>query len=476
MPCLRLGFFGVLLCVSFVFLSFPAIVQAAPSCSAGPDRVVFGEVLSITATGLTADVQYYLRFKETGTGRQYDVPDLTGRTDDNGALRFSDRVLSAYVNNTPGTYAVTLYTDANQGVCQVSGNETVTFTNTSATPTPTIPVLPTAAPTPKCQISQAGATIGEDASGNPVYMLYVTASSLRTNNLYQVVLDGFEIYRTTPQQSPSTINVPIPAGTNFQTLHTIGLTRINDTSDTCSKGSVTFSTFAVGSCTAQVLSSNDKGASQIRMTGQGLPAGNYLIKSSAGGQSFTSVAVNSAGGFTKEFTYPHGGGPVTFIAASTDGKYECKADTIQIDITPVPVRSPVDVTSTPTPIPNSPAGIKCNPNSPSGEIVRDIPSTKVDESIGALGIYTAIGCIPTQPQELIKEIIKLATRAGGGIALLLMISGAFQILTAAGNHETMTKGKDQITSAAIGLLFVIFSTLLLQIIGIDILGVIKLNQ
>ncbi|MDO8429374.1 MAG: pilin [Candidatus Daviesbacteria bacterium] len=475
MSCLRLRLSIILLFTSLTFLSFPALTQAAPNCSAGPSTLVFGGELSVTATGLTADVQYYLRLRETNTALQYNVTHITGRTDDAGALRFSDRVISEDVGGKPGTYHVILYTDANNGVCQVSGNEDVTFTNTSATPTPTIRVMPTAAPTPKCQISEAGATIGEeDASGNPVYMLYVTASSLQVGKLYQVVLDGFEIHRTTPQQSPSTINVPIPAGTNFQTLHTIGLTRIDDTSDTCSKGSVTFSTFAVGSCTAQVLSSGSNGASQVRMTASRLPTENYLIKSSAGGENFTSVNVSTGGGFSKEFTYPHGGGPVTFIAASTDGRYECRAATINIAISPIPIRSPVDVTSTPTPIPNSPAGIKCNPDSPSGEIVRDKPeTTNIDESVGALGIYTAIGCIPTQPQKLVQEIIKFATRAGGGIALLLMISGAFQILTAAGNHETMTKGKDQITSAAIGLLFVIFSTLLLQIIGVDILGVIK---
>ena len=44
------------------------------------------------------------------------------------------------------------------------------------------------------------------------------------------------------------------------------------------------------------------------------------------------------------------------------------------------------------------------------------------------------------------------------------------MITSQGNPETVKKGQDQFSSAVIGLLFIIFSVLLLQFIGVDILS------
>lgn len=85
------------------------------------------------------------------------------------------------------------------------------------------------------------------------------------------------------------------------------------------------------------------------------------------------------------------------------------------------------------------------------------------------GIKTAIGCIPTEPTALIQGIIKFAIATGGGIALLLMIYGVFQMITSGGNPDGVKKGSEQITSAVLGLLFIIFAVMLLKIIGVDIL-------
>lgn len=87
------------------------------------------------------------------------------------------------------------------------------------------------------------------------------------------------------------------------------------------------------------------------------------------------------------------------------------------------------------------------------------------------GVMTALGCIPTEPTILVQNFLKFATGIGGAIALLLMIAGAFQMITSQGNPETVKKGQEQFTSAVIGLLFIIFSVLLLQVIGFDILQI-----
>lgn len=92
-------------------------------------------------------------------------------------------------------------------------------------------------------------------------------------------------------------------------------------------------------------------------------------------------------------------------------------------------------------------------------------------SCGADGIATAIGCIHTQPTALVKDLLKFLIGIAGGIAFLLMVLGAFEMITSAGNPESLQAGKDRFTQAIIGLLFVVFSVLLLQLIGLDILGI-----
>lgn len=87
------------------------------------------------------------------------------------------------------------------------------------------------------------------------------------------------------------------------------------------------------------------------------------------------------------------------------------------------------------------------------------------------GISTAIGCVPTDPQVLIQNLFRIAIGAGGAIALLLMVGGAFTMITSAGNPDAVKKGHEAFTSAIIGLLIVVSSVLLLQIIGVDILQI-----
>ncbi|MBI2196136.1 hypothetical protein HYU45_00845 [Candidatus Daviesbacteria bacterium] len=87
------------------------------------------------------------------------------------------------------------------------------------------------------------------------------------------------------------------------------------------------------------------------------------------------------------------------------------------------------------------------------------------------GIATAIGCIHTNPVEFTKDIMKFVLGISGGLAFLMMLLGAFQILSSADNPDTLHAGRERLTSAVIGLLIVIFAILLLQIIGVGILDI-----
>lgn len=88
------------------------------------------------------------------------------------------------------------------------------------------------------------------------------------------------------------------------------------------------------------------------------------------------------------------------------------------------------------------------------------------------GIETAIGCINVSgPEGFVSSILSLAIGIGGGIAFLLIIFGAFQILTSSGNPEKVKAGKELITSAIAGLLLIIFSVFILRLLGAEILEI-----
>lgn len=87
------------------------------------------------------------------------------------------------------------------------------------------------------------------------------------------------------------------------------------------------------------------------------------------------------------------------------------------------------------------------------------------------GVWTAFGCIKTDPSEFVGEILRIAIGIGGGIAFLLILFGGFQILTSAGNPEQLNAGRELVTSAITGLLLIIFSIFLLRLIGFNIFGI-----
>lgn len=124
--------------------------------------------------------------------------------------------------------------------------------------------------------------------------------------------------------------------------------------------------------------------------------------------------------------------------------------------------------------PGPPGGTGCKPGdegcTTAGGIACD---TKKGEPVtgNGDGILTALGCIPAKPTDLIVGLLKFATGIGGGIAFLIMLYGAFEMMTSAGNPERIKAGHERMTSAVIGLLFIIFSVLLLKVIGVDILQI-----
>lgn len=83
-------------------------------------------------------------------------------------------------------------------------------------------------------------------------------------------------------------------------------------------------------------------------------------------------------------------------------------------------------------------------------------------------VETAIGPISFDPTEFVPDLIRILISISGGIALVLMIFGSLQVVLSSGNPEKVKGGQEIITSAIMGLIFIIFSIFLLQFIGVKL--------
>jgi len=102
--------------------------------------------------------------------------------------------------------------------------------------------------------------------------------------------------------------------------------------------------------------------------------------------------------------------------------------------------------------------IKCTPKT---------PGALVDS-----GVNTAIGCLSTDAKGgAVNSFISIAVGLGGGIALLLILFGVFLVTTSHGNPDKINQGKDIIVSAITGLVFIVLSVVLLNLIGISLLDI-----
>ena len=92
-----------------------------------------------------------------------------------------------------------------------------------------------------------------------------------------------------------------------------------------------------------------------------------------------------------------------------------------------------------------------DPSDPNKFIVEDCP--------------TALGNIPTNITEFAGRVLAIALGLAGGIALVIMVFGSIKILTSSGDPQKVAAGRDMIVAAIAGLLFLIFSVLILRFIG-----------
>lgn len=89
--------------------------------------------------------------------------------------------------------------------------------------------------------------------------------------------------------------------------------------------------------------------------------------------------------------------------------------------------------------------------------------------ITASNWWTVLGCLPTGQASLVQTLVNLITGLAGGISFLMMIKGAFLMMTSQGDTYRLQAGKSSMTKGAAGLVIVLFATVILRTIAADIL-------
>lgn len=91
------------------------------------------------------------------------------------------------------------------------------------------------------------------------------------------------------------------------------------------------------------------------------------------------------------------------------------------------------------------------------------------------GLWTAFGCVPYGKDgnfsSIIRAVLQLGLGIGGGVVVLMVLAGGFILSTSQGDPNRVKEAKEMVTSAVMGLVFVIFSITILRFIGIQILQI-----
>lgn len=109
------------------------------------------------------------------------------------------------------------------------------------------------------------------------------------------------------------------------------------------------------------------------------------------------------------------------------------------------------------------------------ELCEQIPDTNFRSECktcwGRGGIWTAVGCVSYDPTQMVSTLMKIGISMAGGVALLMILAAGFMFSTSQGDPKKVSDAKELMTSAVIGLLFIIFSVTILQFIGINLLQI-----
>ena len=85
------------------------------------------------------------------------------------------------------------------------------------------------------------------------------------------------------------------------------------------------------------------------------------------------------------------------------------------------------------------------------------------------GVYTAIGCIRNTGSGIVTNVARFLIGTLGGIILLIILISGFRIATSRGDVKAIQQARESLTAAISGAFLIVFSMVLLQVIGVKIL-------
>lgn len=91
------------------------------------------------------------------------------------------------------------------------------------------------------------------------------------------------------------------------------------------------------------------------------------------------------------------------------------------------------------------------------------------ENGGCATVRTGLGDIGTNFSDTVSSLFLILLGFAGAVAVILIIFSGYNMMLSEGNPEKVKSARETLTSAIVGLLFILFSGAILQIIGVDIL-------
>lgn len=94
-----------------------------------------------------------------------------------------------------------------------------------------------------------------------------------------------------------------------------------------------------------------------------------------------------------------------------------------------------------------------------------------DKKDSCLKVRTSIGDISVTPTGFISSLFSVILTIAGTGAFIIIVYSGYVFMTSRGDKEKVAAARDTLTSAILGLLFIIFSIIILETIGVDILKI-----
>ncbi len=99
------------------------------------------------------------------------------------------------------------------------------------------------------------------------------------------------------------------------------------------------------------------------------------------------------------------------------------------------------------------------------------PCNRFDDVGRCLEVDSAIGLLATLPAGFIGSLFAFILSFAGGVGVLLIMYAGYIFITSRDNKEQVQKARQIIVAVIIGLLVTIFSLVIFEVIGIDVLGI-----